>query len=200
MNPMARQRMRALDKLQRGTFSNVGERVAWSYYDTATLAVATTVFKMFTVPLGSGGKTLDLTNFTGNGALPQGQHLTIRGFRVMYRSITVSNTAGALAILQTLDNTTLEFGIQNKAPMYQATLAEMCGLPLSLITTPTVAGDNTVLASRGIYNGYIPLEVPLVLAALTPFSFTLTHQAATAAGQAGDRIRVSLVGKLLRTT
>jgi hypothetical protein len=196
----AARRMRALEKMQRGTFSNVGERLSWSYYDTATLAVATTIFKLFTVPLGTGGKTLDLTNFTGNGALPQGQHMTIRGFRVMYRSITTTNTAGALAIGTTLDNTTLEFGIQNKAPMYQATLAEMFGIPISVQTTPTVAGDAMVLASRGIFNGYVPLGMPIVLAALTPFNFTLTHTAATAAGQAGDHIRVSLVGTLLRTT
>ena len=56
-----------------------GEILDKTIYDTAILAAATTVHRLFTVPLGGGApaKTLDRTNMTQGGQMPQGQNLAV---------------------------------------------------------------------------------------------------------------------------
>lgn len=193
-------KMRALDRLQRGTFSNVGEVLDWSYYDTVLLAAATTVHQFFQIGVGSAGKTQDLTNFPATGLMPQGQSLDVRAIKVSYAGAAVKNSAGVNDVLQTMGNTFLEFKIQNKAAVYSKTLIEIMGIPLSVLATPTVAGDFLFQASQGRFVGIDVLNVPITLAALTPFTVTMAHVTAVTAGQANDRVKIVLAGRLIRAS
>jgi len=188
-----------LNRLQRGTFGSGGEKLDWSYWDTFVLSTATSVFRLFVNPLGAGGKTLSDTNMTSSGQMPQGQHFTIHALKLFY----IGNAAAATADVNTyyayLRATTLEFIIPGKYTVGQWTLMELMGASSLFALTPTAAGDNIPLIQPR-FHGVFPLNTPITLAALTPFEVQVTCQVASGAALDGDRLCVSLNGKLLRSS
>lgn len=190
-------RKEALETLQTGSYGVEGEKLDWTYYDTAILAAATQVHRLFTNPLGAGGKTLDQTNLTIAGQIPQGQQIITRAIKVMYRSVAVKGTAALQSLYDLLATTTVQVKLQNKETMGIWTLQELLGSATLFALTPTVAGDN-ISQIQPKYHGIFPLNTPIVLAALTPFEVTVTHHVAVAAGLANDQLKIGLSGTMIR--
>ena len=192
-------REEALTKLQQGTFGEEGEQLEWSYYDTAVIAAATLVHRLFTNPLGAGGKTLADTNLTQAGQMPQGQHLEVNALKIMYTSDAAKATAVVQNLYDLLTESTISIEIANNKSMGQWTLQELMGAATLFALTPTAAGDNIpVIQPR--YTGVYLLNVPIIIAALTPFEVTLTHHVAPAAALADDKLKISLAGILTRAS
>jgi hypothetical protein len=189
----------ALDRVGVGTYGTEGDELDWSYYDEALIAVATLTHRLFTTPLGSGGKTLDQTNLTIAGQIPQGQLLDVRAIKIMYTSGAVKNTAGIQDFYTLLTRTTISVKLQNKETMGQWTLQEVMGANSLIALTPTAAGDN-IPVIQPKFHGVFPLNKKIVLAALTPFEVTIQHHAAPGATTANDRLKVALSGILTRVS
>lgn len=192
-------RKEALDQVGTGTYGVEGERLDWTYYDTAQIAVATLTHRMFTTPLGQGGKTLDRTNLTQAGNIPQGQQLQVKAIKIMYKSALVKATAAVQSFYDLLSQTTVSIKLQNKETMGQWKLQELVGAATLFAVTPTVAGDN-IYYIQPKYHGIYPLNTKIILAALTPFEVTLQHQVAPAAALVDDLLTVGLAGTLIRVT
>lgn len=189
----------ALLKTQVGSYGTEGDKLDWSYWDEAQIAVATLVHRLFTNPLGAGGKTLDQTNLTQAGQIPQGQLFDVRAIKIMYTTAAMKATADLNSYFLLLAQSTISVKLQNKESMGQWTLQELMGISSQFGLTPAVAGDN-ISQPQPKFHGIYPLNIPIILAALTPFEVTLTHHAAPAANLATDRLKISLAGKLTRVT
>lgn len=189
----------ALLKTQVGSYGTEGDKLDWSYWDEALVAAATLVHRLFTNPLGAGGKTLDQTNLTQAGQIPQGQLFDVRAIKLLYTSAGAKATADLQSLFTLFARSTVSIKLQNKESMGQWTLQEIMGDALQFALTPTVAGDN-ISQPQPKFHGIFPLNIPIILAALTPFEVTLTHHAAPNAALANDRLRISLAGKLTRVT
>lgn len=192
-------RREALDKVGVGTYGLEGERLDWTYYDTAVLAAATTTHRLFTNPLGSGGKTLDLTNLTIAGQIPQGQQLQVKAIKMMYRTSATKGTTAVQSFYDMLGQTTISVKLQNKETMGQWKLQEITGSATLFALTPTAAGDN-IYYIQPKYHGIFPLNTKIILAALTPFEVTVQHHTAVAAALAGDFLTIGLAGTLIRVS
>lgn len=192
-------RKEALEKLQVGTYGTEGDELDWTYYDEATIAAATLTHRLFTTPLGSGGKTLDQTNLTIAGQIPQGQLLDVRAIKIFYTTSAVKGTAALQDLYTLLTRTTVEIKLANKETMGQWTAQELLGSALLFAVTPTAAGDN-ISQVQPKFHGVFPLNKKMVFAALTPFEVKLTHHAAPAATLANDRLKIGLSGILTRVS
>jgi len=188
--------MADLENLQQGTYGIGGEMVDWTYYDTAILAAATLVHRLFTAPLSSA-KTLDITNMTQAGQVPQGQRLTVRNIKCMFSSNAAIGTATIQKVYDVFSKTVIELLIPGKDALLQVTLQELMGNASMVAVTPTTAGDN-VNINRPRFHGIFPLNQPLVLAALTPFEIRITHVTAVDAAVADCRLKIGLNGILRR--
>lgn len=189
----------ALQTLQTGTYGIEGDRLDWSYYDEATMAAGTLVHRLFTNPLGAGGKTLDQTNLTIAGQIPQGQQMDVRAVKVMYTTSAARATADVQTYYTLLRSTTVSVKLANKESMGQWTLQELLGLSSAFAMTPTAAGDNIPLISPR-FHGIFPLNKPITLAALTTFEVTMQHHVAPGAALNGDRLKIALSGILTRVS
>jgi len=188
---------RALLSLQDGTRSGKsGDKIDYSFYDTATLAIATTQHRLFTQQLG-GTKNLADTNMKQGGVMPSGQRFTAHAIKVMYFSAAAKPTAFVQSYYDLLRNTTLQIILAGKDDYGTFTLAELMGASEYVALTPTAAGDNIPKLSA-VVKGVFPLNIPVVLAAMQTFEITMTHQVAVVAGLVGDFVKVSLNGRLER--
>lgn len=190
---------RALANLQQGTYGAQGEVTNWSYYDTLVFASGTLINRLFTIPLGQAGKTLDITNMTSAGMIPQGQRLTATHIKTFIMAPSALATAEVELLYTSIANTTCEVILENKSNMGVWTLQELLGAATLLPLTPTAAGDNIPIIQPR-YHGIFPLSIPLVLAALTTFEVRVTHQVAPNAYLDGIKFKLSLFGVLERTS
>ena len=191
-------RSQALDKLSVGTYGTQGDQLDWSYWDTATIAAATTVQTLFATPYGSA-KNKNMTNLPIAAQIPQGQHFDVRAIGIMYKSASAKGTAGVQKVYDLFEQTTLEVKLGNKESIGIWTLQELLGAATLIAVTPTAAGDNIPFIQPA-YKGEKKLNRKIVLAALTPFNVILTHWTAADATCANDLLKVTLKGILTRVT
>lgn len=177
--------------LQQGTYGRAVEVLDWSYYDTMTINPALSEQHLF--QLSTAGKTLDQTNFNGNGAMPQGQELSVKALKIQYVQSAGKAAADIDAFYQFLSTTTLQVKIEGKASQYTKTLMEIFGIPIAMHVN---AGE--FVASYGRYVGIDPLNKKILLAAQTNFDIIINTWQAIPAALANDRIRVILSGILKR--
>jgi len=188
--------------LKSGTYTRGGERLAgWSYYDTLLMSNTVPTHRLFTVPQ-SAAKPKDLTNMSLGGQIPNGQKLTIFNVKLFLAIPAAIDETVLVHLIDTISRTTLDFVIENKAPMLTLTLQEVLGAATLYELTPSVAGDNIGGAILPRYHGIYPLNIPIVLQELTPFEVVITHQNAVANDESlnDTRIKVSLNGELVRRT
>lgn len=183
--------------MQRGTYSAYGEKLDWQYYDQVVLAATTAPMSFFSVGLG-GAKTKDFTNFTANGSFPQSQKMKVRALQFTFVASAAKATADINLLYLALNQMYVEFRIGNKSPVWEGNLGSAFGSPIYMAVTPTVAGDNPSIQSTGRYTGIVVLNVPITLAALTPFKIDVTPATAPAASIAGSWIRLGMLGILDR--
>lgn len=189
----------ALARLQdKSAYSkNAAEKLDWSYYDGFTMATATATNRLFTIPLGQAGKTLAITNFPLAGQLPQGQNFTIFAIKPFYVTVDTLTSAALLNFYSMLFDTTVEFVITGKDSMGTWTLAELFGVSMMTAFTPTVAGDNEPMVMPD-FKGIYPLNIPITIGATGTIELRVTHHVAPNATLDGDRVKISLQGKLIR--
>jgi hypothetical protein len=192
-------REQALLNTQVGTYGTEGEQLDWTYYDEASMLSTTLTHRLFTNPLGSGGKTLAQTNLTLAGQIPQGQLLDVRAIKAMYVTDAAMATADVQAFYTMLARTTVSIKLGNKETMGQWTLQELIGAATLLALTPTVAGDN-IHTIQPKFHGIFPLNKKIILAALTPFEVTVVHHAAPGAALDGNLLKIGLSGILTRVS
>lgn len=193
---------KVLDRLQAGTYGDFAEVLEWTYYDTATISATEQTYNLFTQKVGSvisgTQKTLADTNMTSSGSIPQGQNLECHVLKVMYSTGDIKGTAFLNDFYKFLKNTTLEVRIPGKDSMGTWTLMELMGTATQLAMTPTTAGDN-ISQVQPRYTGLYPLNIPLVLAALTPIEIKIQTHIAMPATLVDDQIMVGLSGMLARS-
>lgn len=182
---------KTLVKLQQGTYGRAVEVLDWSYYDS--YLISATILENNLFQLSTTGKTLDQTNFTGNGSLPQGQELSIKAIKLQYVQAAGKAAGDIDSFYQFLSTTTLQFRIEGKASQYTKTLMEIFGVPISL----HVASAQWV-QSYGRFVGIDPLNKRIKLAAQTNFTVQVNSWTPPAAALVNDRIRVILSGILTR--
>lgn len=193
-------RREALDKLGQGTYGTEGEKLRWTYYDRMLVVGAVpNTQRLFTIPLGQGGKTLADTNLTVAGMIPQGQQLQVQEILVMYKSAATKATTNVQMFYDIMEQTTVSVKLQNKESMLQVTLQELMGAATLFALTPTAAGDNIPLIQPK-YHGIFPVRPMIILAAMTPFEVTVQHHVAPNAALANDVIKIGLRGTLYRVS
>lgn len=187
----------ALNKLAVGSYGDEGETIDWSYWDTVLLANATPSHRMFTAPLGGAtGRTLDETNMTTSGMIPQAQYFEVRAIKVFYASKEQRIISEFQDWITMITRTTLSIKLTNKSSTGEWPLDELFGL------TYKWAGSaaDVVYTLNPRFHGIFPLNNKIILAAMTPFEVNLVHHAASAATLDDDRFKVSLSGILTRAT
>lgn len=190
---------RNLQNLQAGSYGAGGEILDWTYYDSFKVSASTLVQRLFTQSLGQGStpKTLDITNMTNGGSIPQGQKLDVKAIKLFLTTNAALATASVQKLYTMLSNTTVELVMPGKDSMGTWTLQELLGTCSLLAFTPTVSGDNIpVIEPR--FHGIFPLNTVWTLAALTPFEIRVTHQAAPDAALADIKVQIGLNGRLTR--
>jgi hypothetical protein len=180
-----------LVKLQQGTYGRAVEKLEWSYYDSFAVNPAVLENRLFVV--STAVKTLDQSNFSGNGSLPQGQDFAIRAIKLQYVQSAVRVAVDINSLYTFLSTSTLQFKIEGKASQYTKTLMEIMGLPIGF----HVSGAEFA-SSYGRFVGIDPLNIKIQLAAQTNFDVTINHWAPPAAALTNDRVRVILSGILNR--
>jgi len=190
-----------LQDFQQGAYGQGGELLDWTYYSTTILANGTTVHNLFSAAVGQTFEgtvqTLDLTNMQSAGTIPQAQNLLVEALKFFYTGHAAFNNAALLAFYLLLEQTTVEIQIASKYVIGQWTLQELFGISTAINLVPTTAGDNVPMVEPN-YHGIFPLNVPIILPALTTFKVIVTHQTASAAALNGDFLKVGLNGRLLR--
>lgn len=189
----------ALMKTQIGSYGSEGDEIDMSYWDTAVLATGTRTHRLFTVPLGQAGKTLDDTNLTVAGQIPQGQNFQVHSIKIFYIGKEVRSDAEVQLIYDVLRMTTITVKLVNKEYMGQWGLFEVLGAASLIAMLPAAAGDNAPMILPR-YHGILPLNHPIVLAALTPFEVTMTHHETVNTLLDGDFIKISLAGLMTRVS
>lgn len=188
----------ALAKLQEGTYGTGGEVIDKTFWDTLVLLSTNTVYRMFTVPNGQAGKTLDMTNMISTGQISQGQNHTVNSIFVQYMANKQHDAAELLEIYQLLNHFTVEIEIPGKDNLGDWTLAQIMGASFVVPFAAAVTINQPMIQPQ--FNGVLHLKVPIVLSALTSFAVKVTPQVASAAALDGDFIRLGLRGILKRSS
>ena len=191
-----------LIKAQMGTFGTGGEVFDKTYYDTIVLDHTNTAgYAMFTIPQGQGvpAKGYNLTNMISQSQIAQGHKLTVKSIVIRYMTEQFRGTAAVQMIYNVLRNFYGKVVIPGKDNIGDWTFAELMGTSSLIALTPTTAGDNIPLIAPQ-FCGVKHLKIPIVLSALTTFSFQVLPVAPNDATIDGDFIQIGLRGILKRSS
>jgi len=184
-----------------GTYLPGGEKLHWTYYDTATLVATGVSYSLFQTQLGAGAtpKTYAQTNLTSAGQIPKGQKFTIHAISLEFLSHAQKVTADIQLLFTFLTTSWIRFIIPGKDSLYTKTISTILGTPVLWSTTPTVAGNNELIMSIGRFVGVDRLSIPIIMEEQTPFEVRLEYPTALGATNiVGDFVRVNLNGILDR--
>lgn len=185
----------AMDFLQSGTFQpGTLEYKWWEYYDRAILAVGTTRYQFFSVPLGQGGKTEADTNWQISNQMPESERMAVFYLCFYYIPLEIRTQGELQNITDILKHAWFQFKVYNKAPAVQFPLAVAFGNAMPVLVTGAAAGDQ--LMSRAMFNGAYELggEAWIPLAAKTTLSVEINFDTAVNTALDGDKIIFSMVG------
>jgi hypothetical protein len=192
---------KAMIKLQQGTYSDEGEILDYSYYDTQRIAAATLEHNYFLTSQGeafddgvAGFKDFSDVNFPGRG-MPSTQNFEIKAIKIIYKPAEVRTEAEMVNIVDMLRKSKFSFLIGNKAPVLELNMLDLMGINFPVVKAAAAVADDHI---RAIAAKAYPLNISLVLAGQTKFNCLIQHAAAPAAGIAGDLIQISLQGILQR--
>ena len=188
--------------LRRGTYSNYGEKLDWTYYDTWAIATAGTDYSFFANPIGAtqsaAQKTISDTNMVAAAQIPSGQRLIVKAIKVCFISHAVKATADIDTLNEFLRAAVIRFFITGKDSLYTKTLQEIFGASLLMHVVPTVGGNNEIIMHMNKGQGIDVLNRRIVLAEQTNFEVRLSYPAGIPAGLNGDRLWIGLAGRLMR--
>ena len=193
----AQRARRARSAVESGTYSNVGEKIDWTYWDTTIISNTVTSVRLFTNPLGgSGARTLADTNIIRQ-SIPRGQKFIVRAIKIFYYGHAIFTAAALQAFFELIRRTALDIKIVGKDSIGQWGLDELIGAPILGANTDAVT-VNTSALSIGRFTGIFPLNSPIKLAELTDYEILLQHFTAPAVILNNDVLKVALNGTLYR--
>ena len=195
-------RLNPLLEAQKGTFGSGGEIFDKTYYDTLVLDSTNGAgYAMFTIPQGQGApaKGYNLTNMISQSQIAQGHKMTVKSIVIRYMSSAARGTADVQKIYDVLRNFYGKMVIPGKDNIGDWTFAELMGASSLIALTPSAPGDNIPLISPQ-FCGIKHLKIPIVLSALTTFSFQVMPVVANDATLNGDFIQIGLRGILRRSS
>lgn len=212
-NNMTQAAANAVNLGKGGSYSNAGNVLQDTLYDTIIFpaAVGTTTF--FNVPIGTAGKTEVETNLTDPSKLPNGQTYLVQGIRIALMANVVgadtdSNTVLS-AFYNVIQNSFFKFKIAGRD--FERRIPGSQFLPTIAIAGIASAANAMPSQSYSIASGRIGCkETPIPLGQLVTFSQTVTYGSAIAAvntivGTAlgvlntqNAQLRISLEGTLTR--
>lgn len=221
---LARKIRREYPKLSGATFGRVAARhrrrenpvmagvvdiITQPYFDSFTIAANTAFTKqvMFQTPIGQGGKTLNLTNMTQAGFLPNPQRLTVKGLRLY-----LSNNAVLADVQNFLLNNSFVLTVGKKPMLEVPCLAVTAGLGGIYTSGPyeigtAAAGDVSAFSSsNGIPDArsFFVLDDPIQIEQGESFNVTINPEVAWSTQNAGRPVGtgitayVFLDGELIR--
>lgn len=215
-NNMTQAAANAVNLGKGGSYSNAGNVLQDSLYDTIIFpaAVGTTTF--FNVPIGTAGKTEVETNLTDPSKLPNGQTYLVQGIRIALLGNVVGSDTDTNIVLaafyNVIQNSFFKFKIAGRD--FERRIPGSQFLP-----TVAVSGQSVVSATLGdtpahsysIASGRISCkETPIPLGQLVTFSQTVTYGSAipavntivgtalTALNSQNAQLRITLEGTLTR--
>jgi len=192
----------AMNNLTSGTYKAQGDLIDFTLYDSMYVDNATPTLnqQLFvnglgqTDPVTGNRKVLSDTNMRGRVGIPQGQKLMVKFIKTFYHFETVdADGTTLLAFYDMLAETTVNIRIEGKDTYGVWGLDEMLNFPISNASTGA-----TQISTQGKAVGVYPLELPIVLASLTSFELTITHDVAPAAALQDDKLKIGLCGVLGR--
>jgi hypothetical protein len=189
-------RSKALLEMQKGIKAgDVLDEIDYSYYDTMTLTTGLREVRMFTVQRG-GAKSLAQTNMSDNGKMPQGKRMTVHGLKFSYIGSAELTSAGYLAWLKMLSNTTLEIKIDGKSDYGTWTLIELFGISAGIAVSDASGTNNVPL--QDITSRAFPINKPIMLPANQLFEIVITNHDTSGIPNTfnNDTLKVSLTGML----
>jgi hypothetical protein len=187
--------------LQKGTYDGTkGELMDYSLYDTWTLATGDTKYDYFTVPLNASGKNYSHTNFKLNGQMPLGHAFQVTDIAVYLRLESQIGTGTGLISESDLNNflfkTVVSFEISGKESLGIWKLCELMGQSTLYDTA------ESFFTSRNVFSGKRKLQVPIVIASLTPFKVSAVNYETSGVQSAlnDSDLTISLNGILVRAS
>jgi len=194
-------RMNPLLKAQQGTFGTGGEVFDKTYYDTLVLDSTNTAgYAMFTIPQGQGtpAKGYNLTNMISQSQIAQGHKMTVKSLVIRYMTHATITETSVQLIYDALRNLYGKVVIPGKDNIGDWTFAELIGAASLIALTPSATVFPALISPQ--FCGIKHLKIPIVLSALTTFSFQVQPIAATAAALDGDFIQIGFRGILRRSS
>lgn len=190
-------------RLQQGTYSNVGQRLDFVYYDTQVIDNTITDHTFFTEGNGrtftaGGAKTIADANFNQSG-IPQGTAFDVKYLAMAYiRKGGVIPIADVNAIQQMLAETVITFRIENIDRIFQTTLQDLAGLNFALAMQEAAATDFLDHTIGSVAWKWYKLDIPIPLAALVSYRIEMQHAVAPSANLNNDKIKLLMRGELKR--
>jgi len=202
----------ARNNLAEGTYGRQGERLDFSYYDTAFIDPAVMEHILFVNPVGSvvAGvqKNRAMTNISKQG-IPQGHQFFVKAIKVFYTARRIikyvadpaQDPEAYLRDLYILfSDTVLNVTIEGKATIGEWPINELMGNPLNACIVPTAEANGKPIHVNEFasFCGIFPLNIPIVLASLTDYRIVLHHYTAPTDELDTDWLKISLNGRLKR--
>lgn len=203
----------ALDLGRGGSYSNAGNVLQDTLYDTQIFPAAVREQVFFNVPIGQGGKTEVETNLTDPSKLPNGQTFLVQGIRIALLGAVagadVDSNVVVAAFYNAIQNCFLKVKIAGRD--FERRIPGSQFLPTVAVAGLNSASNGDSVHGFSMASGCIKCkETPIPFGQLVTFQTTLTYNsgtgavltivnAALAALAANNcQIRISLEGTLTR--
>lgn len=183
----------ALAALDSGTYKpGSGQVVWWEYYDRVILDSAQREYSFFQTPINQGGKDKSDTNFPLAGLMPNTEKMAVMYLMYSYIPHAAMAQATYQFWLNMIKATTITANIKGIKDVMEYTLVSAFSPAMPGIITGAVAGDQAL--GRTQFNAIYELEIEIVLAANTNFTFDLVHHTAPNAALDDDELYFSMIG------
>lgn len=182
----------ALQSMAKGTYSNSGELISYSYYDTYAIDTTVTSFKLFSVPLNQGGKDLGDTNWLLAGQTPANQKFIATGIKIVVLGLSGMDETIHQPLFEYLFASTARFNISGKDDIGCFSLAELLGSNIMLSQAATFNNGEISSVPR------FPLAIPIVLGGNTTFGVQIDAWKGSSAYIDDVKIKFIMNGSLQR--
>ena len=183
----------ALDVLDLGTYKpGSGQVVWWEYYDRAVIANATREHSYFQTPINQGGKNKADTNFPLAGLMPSTEKMAVMYLMYSYIPHAAMSHATYQLWLNMIAQTTIEANIRGIKDVMEYTLVSAFSPAMPAVLLGAGVGDQALGQTQ--FNAIYELEIEIVLAANTNFTFDLIHHTPANAALDADKLFLSMIG------
>ena len=183
----------ALNALEVGTYKpGSGQVVWWEYYDRIIIDTAVTEHSFFQTPINQAGKNKSDTNFPLAALMPSTEKMAVMYLMFSYIPHAAMAHATYQLWLDMIKSTTIVANIRGIKDVMEYTLVSAFSPAMPAIVLGAGVGDQAM--GRTQFNAIYELEIEIVLAAQTNFTFDLTHHIAANTALDDDELYLSMIG------